>query len=172
MKTIFLLACLVVVACGRAGAINTPTIAPSPVPIPSVDPKPEPKSKCLIMAVWGAPWCHFCHDYLPKVQDRFDKLDGKTRDAIDFRVYVPTGSSSSSVPDDRTTIAYAKSLGLTAVPYNDPKWKVFRYAFGSGLAIPAGALFSADGTTVLKRYPNLVQDYQDMVYQASKECSK
>ncbi len=176
MKNLFfLLVCFGVLGCGNGESKPlVPVLAPtiSPVPTPDLPVPPKPLQKKVILAAWGAPWCHFCHEALPKLQNQMDKLDGTTRDQIDFRFYVPTGNRAIDPPDDKTTLAYTKSLGLNAVAYSDPKWKMFRFCVGQNMAIPAGCLLSADGKTVLKRYFSLVTDYQQAVYDASKEVAR
>lgn len=134
--------------------------APDPLgPPPEVKPiAPDPLSpdlpKKVILAVWGAAWCHVCHSELPKVEDELRRLRPELRDAIDFRVYVPTGRNSNESPNDAETIRFKDELRLSATPYSDPKWKMFRYALPkSNPALPAGAVLSPDLKVLKAFYP-------------------
>lgn len=168
-----LLACLVVVACGRAGSADSvpPTVAPAPIPAPVKPDEPKPQKK-VVLALWGAPWCHACHSLLPQVQEQLSKLSATTRAAIDFRLYVPTGLRPDSKPEDKVSIAYRDSLKLDAVAYSDPRWAWFRKCVGNEMAIPGGALLAADGVTVLRRfYPGQLVP-SEAVWYAAQEATK
>lgn len=107
----------------------------------------------VIMALWGAPWCHFCHENLPKVQAEWAKLSADQKEKIEFRVYVPTGYSQASKPTQAITDNYVASLRLTAHAVNDAGWKAFRSYVGNRLMIPAGSVIDATTGEVLRRYP-------------------
>ena len=141
------------------------------VPAPA-DPTTAVAAKKVIVAVFGAPWCHYCHENLPKVQRELDKLRRDFRDAIDFRLYVISGGNASTVANDTETLAYQRSIGLSqAVAYSDARGKIFKYYVGGG-SIPAAAVVSADGKTVIKKYPGGSLDPYDIASTAAKEAAK
>jgi hypothetical protein len=105
------------------------------------------------MALWGAPWCHFCHENLPKVQAEWNRLSADQKEQIEFRVYVPTGRTQTSKPTQASTDAYVASLGLTANAVSDAGWMAFRSYVGNRFVIPAGSVIDARTGEVLRRYP-------------------
>jgi thiol-disulfide isomerase/thioredoxin len=172
MRLLFAIALMMAIGCGRTGTSSLPDIVPVPAPAPAPDPEPSPLKKKVIVAVFGAPWCHFCHETLPRVQAQIEKLKVTEREAIDFRLYVISGATADRLADDKTTLAYQQSIGLNlAVAYSDVRGAMFRKYVGGG-GIPAGAVISIDEKTVLRRYPGGNLDPIDIASFAAREASK
>lgn len=172
MRALFLIVAMLALSCGQTAQpiVSTPPdVMPAPVPAPENPPTPEPEKKKVILAVWGAPWCSVCKHVLPDVERELDALDKQTRDAIDFRLYVPTGNASNSQPTDAVALQYKAQLGLSAVAYVDPwRWKLFKHWIGTSNAIPAGALIDVDGKLIRRFAPGSL-DPVDIVFYASEQ---
>lgn len=75
----------------------------------------------------------------------YDMLKGAA--GIDFKVYVPTGMTSSQPPSDDVTRKYVASLGIPeSMGVSDPKWSAFKRFVGGQYAIPAAAVVLPSGT--------------------------
>lgn len=160
---------VLILGCGnQSQRPGSPSVeAPGPVP----GGKQEDKSaKKIILAMFGADWCHYCHAYLPAIQKQLEGMDKKTRDAIDFRIYVPTGKQSGTLANDADTLAFQKSLKLWATPYSDVKWGMYRYWISNSTSLPACAVVDLDGKRVLERFKG--SDVSFCAARALKEIEK
>jgi thiol-disulfide isomerase/thioredoxin len=170
----FLNVSLVVLILGCGVQAQSPRVPADsePTPVPIQDPtRPEVKAeKKIIMAMFGAEWCHYCHVYLPEAQKELEGLDKATRDAIDFRVYVPTGKKADTLANDADSLAFAKSLKLWAVPYSDKKWAMYQYWISKSLALPGCAIVEMDGKRVLERFVGA--DVSFCAKRAAKEAAR
>lgn len=128
------------------------------------DPETAPDPQGVILAVWGAPWCSVCKRVLPDIQKELDRVGSEK---ITFRLYVPTGNSSGSRPNQSTTDSYRDYLKLKAEAVNDDRWSVFKQTIGSGLALPAGAVFTQE-MQVIEVFPPGSLDAGDIVDAARK----
>lgn len=155
----FLLSLVFLTACGTA--------VPAKPYVPTPPVVPAPKGKTVILAVWGGQPCHPCHVTLPKVQAELDKLSADQREKIEFRVYSPVGRGWNDAPTQASTDEFMKTLGLKGVGMPDAKWKAFKtYLPGSGLSIPAGAVFYAETGEMIRQFWPGQLDATDIVYAA------
>lgn len=170
----------VILGCGKQAPApsnnlqSPPHISPSPVPpVSPQEPKPVPPPLLLenkvIVAMFGAPWCGVCKSEFPNLQRVMQSLTPEQRARLDVRLYVPTGMDSQQPPTPEVAEWYRRSLGLSyATAYVDPwRWQLFRKWVSSKLAIPGGAVLSAD-EVVLKKYPPGSFSVEKAVHEALK----
>lgn len=110
---------------------------------PEVRPGPAQPIKKVVIAAFGAPWCGPCKEAMPEINKLIGELPKAKRDLIEFRLYVITGSTATSHPDDQTTTKYRDQYAPLAIAISDTGQKVFRAKAG-GNAIPAAAVLGQD----------------------------
>jgi thiol-disulfide isomerase/thioredoxin len=149
----FLLVVVSVLILGCGDQSQRPSGPSAEAPGPVRGEKKENKGeKKVILAIFGAEWCHYCHAYLPAIQKELEGMEKATRESIDFRLYVPTGTDSGTVANDRDTLQFQKSLKLWATPYSDIKWGMYRYWISNSPSLPACAVVEIDGKKAIERF--------------------
>lgn len=112
---------------------------------PPIDPiKPEEGIE-VVLVVYGANWCSICKSELPEIQRELDKLPESVREKIAFKLYVPTGNTSATLPTQESADRYRDFLHLDAEAVIDPRWQHFKNMIGGSLALPAGAILDSEG---------------------------
>lgn len=157
---------VLILGCGEQSRSQGNSSGQAPAPVPGEQSKPSAK---VLLVMFGADWCHYCHTYLPEIQREVEAMPKATREAIDFRVYVPTGKQSGTMANDKDTLQFAKSLNLTATPYSDKAWAMYRYWISkTNLGLPACAVLEKSGERVIERFQG--NDVSFCAARAAKEA--
>lgn len=139
MRNYLLIALLALTGCGAEYEYPKPPAQPV---IPA--PKPIPIGVKAVIAAFGAPWCGPCKAAMPELNSLYKALSADQKSKIEFRLYVITGSTATSRPDELTTQSYKNQYAPLAIGISDTGQKNFRAMIRSN-AIPSAAVLGQDG---------------------------